>query len=70
MSIERIDREKCNSCGVCVESCPNDVIRLDERNLAVIVYPGDCHTCFQCEVDCPQKAIVVAPEVPYLVRPY
>jgi NADPH-dependent glutamate synthase beta subunit-like oxidoreductase len=29
MSISRIDSELCNGCGLCVDVCPQDVIRLD-----------------------------------------
>ena len=29
MAIERIDLELCNGCGICVTTCPVDVIRLD-----------------------------------------
>ena len=30
MAIERIEHEACIGCGICVDSCPVDVIRLDE----------------------------------------
>jgi NADPH-dependent glutamate synthase beta subunit-like oxidoreductase len=29
MSFAQVDRELCNGCGVCVDSCPLDIIRLD-----------------------------------------
>ena len=62
MSIERIDTELCNGCGICVNSCTADVIRMDkERNKAVIKYPDDCILCEWCMQDCPTKAIYVSP---------
>ncbi|MBW1769109.1 MAG: 4Fe-4S binding protein [Deltaproteobacteria bacterium] len=43
MSIENIDRDLCNGCGICVKICPMDVFRLDEDDgKAVIRYPEDC----------------------------
>lgn len=62
MSIERIDEELCTGCGICVDSCSMDVIRMDEdRGKAVIRYPEDCSLCAPCEIDCPEGAIYVAP---------
>jgi len=62
MSIERIDPELCNGCGICVDSCSMDVIRMDEAiNKAVIRYPEDCMLCDWCELDCPENAIYVSP---------
>jgi len=62
MSIERIDPDLCNGCGVCVKGCPVDVIRMDEeKKKAVIKYPEDCMCCDYCELDCPKRAIYVSP---------
>ncbi len=62
MSVERIDLELCNGCGICVDSCPVDVLRMDEASgKAVIKYPEDCMLCDWCELDCPQNAIYVSP---------
>ncbi len=63
MGIERIDSKLCNGCGICVETCQMDVIRLDEKEKkAIIKYPEDCETttCGICEIECPKHAIYVA----------
>jgi NAD-dependent dihydropyrimidine dehydrogenase PreA subunit len=62
MTIERIDSNLCTGCGICVNSCPMDVIRMDEKNKkAIISYPEDCMLCLYCELDCPEHAIYVSP---------
>lgn len=62
MSIEKIDSNLCTGCGICVDSCPMDVLRMDENeNKAIAKYPEDCTMCTVCEVDCPEKAIYVGP---------
>jgi len=62
MSIERIDEDLCTGCGTCTDSCPMDVIRMDEaRGKATIRYAEDCTLCAMCEIDCPEHAIYVGP---------
>ena len=62
MSIERIDAKLCTGCGICIDSCPMDVIRMDDNSQkAVIKYPDDCMLCLFCERDCPEDAIYVSP---------
>lgn len=62
MVIERIDPELCTGCGICVNSCSMDVIRMDtSTKKAFIRYPDDCMLCLWCERDCPEKAIYVSP---------
>ena len=40
MAISLIDPRTCIGCGTCVETCPTDVIRMNEETEhAVIMYP-------------------------------
>jgi NAD-dependent dihydropyrimidine dehydrogenase PreA subunit len=62
MVIERIDHELCNGCGICIDTCSMDVIRMDEQSKkAVIKYPDECMCCAFCEYECPEEAIYVSP---------
>lgn len=68
--IEHIDLELCDGCNVCIDSCPDDVIRLREVGdptkpigppgwKAVIENPNDCVSCRLCAIDCHVDAIRV-----------
>ncbi len=70
MAITRIDPDLCDGCAICIESCPCDVLRMDNKGKAFIAYPNDCQTCSLCEDDCPRRAIHVAMEFPYVPVPY
>jgi 2-oxoglutarate ferredoxin oxidoreductase subunit delta len=57
-----IDLDRCNGCGLCVNSCAVDVLRLDEeRRKARARYPQECMLCGYCELDCPEGAIYLSP---------
>ena len=61
MAIIGIVEEKCTGCGICVRSCPMDVIRLDKQaKLARIVYQTDCMTCYLCQKDCREEAVIMS----------
>jgi NAD-dependent dihydropyrimidine dehydrogenase PreA subunit len=63
MSIKEIDQDLCTGCGICIESCSVDVIRMDDHSQkAVIRYPQECMLCEFCSLDCPVDAIIVTPE--------
>jgi len=60
----------CIGCGICVETCPTDVIRLNkETKKAQIKYPADCQICHLCRMYCPVDAITITPEksIPVIV---
>ncbi len=68
MSIKSIDG--CIGCGICVKTCPTDVIRLDAKTgKAVIKYPEDCQICHLCRMYCPVDAITIDQEktIPVMV---
>ena len=50
-----LDEEKCTGCGICVSSCPEQAITI-ENDLAII-NQQKCTDCLQCMHDCPLDAI-------------
>lgn len=60
MPIDIIDAKLCTGCGICINSCMMDVIRMDPvKKKVVIKYKKDCFACHNCEFDCPTHAITV-----------
>lgn len=59
----KVDVEKCDGCGICVQSCPMDALRMkdDKPHLKY----DECWYCGACVEDCPHKAIRL--ELPYLI---
>ncbi|MEW6669023.1 MAG: 4Fe-4S binding protein [Thermodesulfobacteriota bacterium] len=58
IAIQSIDYHRCIRCGVCAQSCPNDVIRI-RKGRPVIAYREDCSQCFACLMDCAREAISI-----------
>jgi len=47
------DLSNCTLCGVCVESCPTDAIRIENK---VLTDPEKCIWCCACVKQCPEQA--------------
>lgn len=55
-----IDYSFCTSCTRCYEECPMDIFGWDEeKNIPLVLYPGECALCCVCEMECPELAIDV-----------
>jgi len=63
----RVDKGKCNACGVCVRLCPNGNIAESRGGLPV--WGRDCLLCLTCELRCPEEA-VTSPANWTLFRPF
>ena len=51
-----VDQERCVSCGLCVELCPEQAISMS-LNYIVAIDPGTCTGCGSCVDECPNEAI-------------
>ncbi|KYK31071.1 MAG: ferredoxin [Thermoplasmatales archaeon SG8-52-3] len=49
-----VDKDKCTACGSCVEACPVDAIKLDEK---ATIDKDNCIDCGTCVDECPEEAI-------------
>lgn len=52
-----VEGENCTGCGVCIERCQVDAVRLDEREDVALVDLGRCIGCGNCVVTCPTGAM-------------
>ncbi|HUV76125.1 MAG TPA: ATP-binding protein [Dehalococcoidales bacterium] len=53
--VPRVNEERCNYCGKCVEVCAYHAIAVFSQH--VLVFSNLCHGCGACSYLCPEKAI-------------
>ena len=56
MSHPVIDTDECIACGVCVDTCPADVLSLGD-SCAEVTDADACVACGACKDACPAGAI-------------
>jgi len=66
MFIIKIDRDRCKSCGLCIECCPRNLLGLDtelnKRGVLPAKFTGEpekCTGCGNCAAMCPDAAIEI-----------
>lgn len=54
----RLNENKCTGCGMCLDVCPHDVFRMNEKHV-LIKNRDACMECGACSRNCPVDAITV-----------
>ena len=58
-----INEKLCKGCGICIEFCPKQVLKLTDKGKVYAFQSELCIKCGQCELRCPDFAIQVIKEV-------
>ncbi|AEG16974.1 MULTISPECIES: ATP-binding protein [Desulfofundulus] len=58
MYVVTVDRDKCEGCGECVDSCPGSVLEMKDGK-AFVVNSDDCLGCETCVSVCPSGAVTL-----------
>ncbi|MBN1776519.1 MAG: 4Fe-4S binding protein [Clostridiales bacterium] len=66
MASVTVNEELCKGCGLCVDACPKNIMRLDSAKInqkgyhtAHCAEPENCIACAFCATMCPEVAITV-----------
>jgi 2-oxoglutarate ferredoxin oxidoreductase subunit delta len=54
----RINERWCKGCSICVEFCPEGVLRMEDER-PVVANLEACSGCMLCEMICPDFAIII-----------
>ena len=50
----KINADECIACGICVDECPQEALKVDD---VCVVDEDLCIDCGSCISSCPQEAI-------------
>ena len=52
-----VNTDECLGCGVCVDACPAEAIKLEDGH--AVVDEAECLECGACTSECPVSAITL-----------
>ena len=55
-----VDRERCTLCGLCVKTCPAEVLSIEEGAVRQNEVGFGCIACGHCMMVCPEECIAVS----------
>ena len=58
-----INEKRCKGCEICVSFCPKKVLAVNVLGKVEAVRSEECIACGQCELRCPDYAILVEKEL-------
>ncbi len=59
MGLMQVDRELCQSCGLCIENCPFKAWEWGADEFPKLKKEFECFSCYNCMVVCPVEAISI-----------
>jgi nitroreductase/NAD-dependent dihydropyrimidine dehydrogenase PreA subunit len=59
MGIMKVDEDKCNKCGLCMDNCPFRCWEENENGFPVMKDEYACFSCYNCKVACPNDAMMI-----------
>jgi len=59
MGIMKVDKDKCTSCGLCLQNCPFGAWEMGEDEHPRLKEKHDCFSCYNCMVVCPVDALSI-----------
>lgn len=54
--VAKVNADECVSCGVCVDTCPQEAIKMED---VAVVDEERCIDCEACVDECPNSAISI-----------
>ncbi|MFW9821551.1 MAG: nitroreductase family protein [Candidatus Thorarchaeota archaeon] len=59
MGVMKVDEDKCDKCGLCLQNCPFRCWEKNEEGYPVLKENYECFSCYNCKVACPNDAISI-----------
>ena len=59
MGVMRVDLDKCDKCGLCIQNCPFRCWTKDEEGYPILKEKYACFSCYNCKVACPNDAVII-----------